>query len=286
MTELPLQDVLDGLLARAVETRTPCGDGIMVWRTWNADAPGRRTVVLLHGGSGAWNHWVRNISALEARFRVIAADLPGCGDSDDPPSPYDAPMLAGILSDGLDRVVPDDAPFDLVSFSFGGVLSGLVAHAQARRIRGVTIVGAPILGLTGTGPANDLVEVPADLPAEEKTPLYRRNLQNRMVHKPDAVDEMALHLHAQNMDKARLRSRRIARTQVLAESLKDLPSRLDCVFGACDVTLAPDLDGVRAYVEEIHPGAEFRVVPEAGHWVQFEAADAVNTILLDLLAKP
>ena len=47
--------------------------------------------VLLHGGSGSWNHWVRNIDALLASGRqVIAPDLPGFGDSARPDDVSDA----------------------------------------------------------------------------------------------------------------------------------------------------------------------------------------------------
>lgn len=275
--------VLDSLLARCETRCTPCGDGEMVWRLWGADTK-RPWVVLLHGGSGAWNHWVRTIPALETRYRIVAADLPGCGDSADPPAPADAPSLAAVLSTGLDAVIPDGEGFDLVSFSFGGVLSGLIAHAQAARIRSLTLAGVPVLGLTGTGPANDLVNVPLDMPPAEAAPLYRRNLQKLMVHDPAAVDDLALALHMKNIVRTRLRSRGIARTRVLAESLHGLPCRLTCVFGAQDVTLHPDLAGVRAYLAATHPDAAVHVIPGAGHWVAYEAADAFNALLLDILA--
>ncbi len=273
---------LDSLLARCETRRTPCGDGEMVWRLWGAGT-NRPWVVLLHGGSGAWNHWVRTIPALEPHYRVVAPDLPGCGDSADPPAPADAPSLAAVLSAGLDAVIPDGDGFDLVSFSFGGVLSGLVAHAQAVRIRSLTLAGVPILGLTGGGPANDLVNVPLDMPPAEAAPLYRRNLQKLMVHDPAAVDDLALALHMKNIVRTRLRSRGIARTRVLSESLHGLPCRLTCVFGEQDVTLHPDLVGVRAYLAETHPDATVHVIPGAGHWVAYEAADAFNALLLDIL---
>ena len=44
-------------------------------------------------------------------------------------------------------------------------------------------------------------------------------------------------------------------------------------------------DGVRAYVAENHPDARFEVVPGAGHWVPFEAADAFNAIMRDFLSR-
>jgi 2-hydroxy-6-oxonona-2,4-dienedioate hydrolase len=284
MSETDPRRILDGLLARCTELRSPCGEGALVWRAWGPEDSPHPPVVLLHGGFGAWNHWVRTIPALEGEYRVIAGDLPGCGDSANPPQrPYEAADLAALLSDGIDVVVPGDAPFDLVSFSFGGVLSGLIAHAHARRIRQLVIVGSPITGLIATGPANDLVPVPRSLPLAEAKPLYRGNLEKLMVHDPAAVDDLAMTLHMDNMAKARLRSRHIARTGVLADSLRNLPCRLACIFGEADVTLKPDLAGVRAYVEEIHPGAPFHVVPGVGHWVQYEAADAFNALLPQVL---
>lgn len=283
MTNTNPRAILFSLVARCQELRSPCGDGDLVWREWGAANTERPPLVLLHGGFGAWNHWVRTIPALESQFRVIAVDLPGCGDSADPPKPYNAASLAEILSGGLDLILPDDTPFDLISFSFGGVLSGLLAHAQARRIRSLTLIGSPVLGLTGTGPANELVEVPRDLPAAEAAPLYRHNLQKLMVHDPAAADDLALTIQTDNMAKARLRSRSIARTSVLADSLRDLPCRLNGIFGDKDTTLYPDLSGICDYVEEIHPGAPVHVIPNAGHWVQFEAWEAVNKLLPDVL---
>ena len=199
MTDSRAQAILDALLDRCHEIRTPCGDGQLMWRVWGGAAAELPTLVLLHGGFGAWNHWVRTIPFLEPHYRVIAPDLPGCGDSDDPPQPYDAASLAALLSDGLDVVVPDDTAFDLASFSFGGVLSGLIAQAQARRIRSLTLVGTPVLGLTRTGPANELVNVAPDLSPQEAAPLYQGNLQKLMVRDPVAVDDLAMTLHMANM---------------------------------------------------------------------------------------
>ncbi len=254
----------------------------MVWRSWgDSNLP---AVVLFHGGFGAWNHWVRNIPKLTATHHVIAPDLPGCGDSDNPPDHPDAESLATILSAGLSHLIRDDASFDLVGFSFGGLLAGPVTHLQASRVRSVTIVGTPILGLTTTGPANALVPVPPEMNAEEAAPIYRGNLEKLMVHNPSAVDELAMTLHTENMAKNRLRSRGIARRTIAADSLRGLPCLLNFVFGDKDPMLDPDLDGIRTAAAEIQPDAPFRVFPDTGHWVQYEAAEGFNALLPELLA--
>ena len=51
------------------------------------------------------------------------------------------------------------------------------------------------------------------------------------------------------------------------------------------MTLYPDLDGIEKYVRDIHPGASFDIVEDAGHWVQFEAPDRVNEILSRILTE-
>ncbi|MBO88675.1 MAG: hypothetical protein CMP14_04065 [Rickettsiales bacterium] len=283
MIDLASRTLLDTLLKRSNEIRTPCGVADMVWRIWGAEVADRRPLVLLHGGFGAWNHWVRNIPVWERDYQLVVADLPGCGDSDSLPRPYDAEDLATIVSIGIDGAVPGDQPFDLVTFSFGGVISGLIAHKQARRIRSLTLIGSPVLGLTGTGPANDLIAVRPDLPVQEAAPLHRLNLQKLMVCDPDAADDLALTIQLENMSKARLRSRGIARSMVLAESLRDLPCQLNCIFGDADVTLDPDLASVRAYVEDVHPSVAFHILPDTGHWAQYEAADAVNELIPRLI---
>ncbi len=70
----------------------------MVWRSWGAGPP----LVLLHGASGSWTHWIRNVLPLAARFRVLAPDMPGFGDSDAPPEPHTADGLADLVVAGLD----------------------------------------------------------------------------------------------------------------------------------------------------------------------------------------
>ena len=183
--------LLNNLDDRSSLQRSNVDGCCLTWRAWGSQNIDRRPVVLLHGGFGAWNHWIRNIPLLEKDFNVLAVDLPGCGDSSDPPKPYTAKSLADIVSSSLDEVVGQDAPFDLIAFSFGGFLSGLIAHSQKRRINSVTLIGSPILGLTGDGPANDLIEVPHPrmhlrnfvlLPLNELNPYWKHPIYEKKIY--------------------------------------------------------------------------------------------------------
>ena len=69
---------LANIEAASQRLETPCGDGVIVWHSWGEGQP----LLLLHGGSGSWTHWVRNVVPLrDAGYRLLVPDLPGFGDS-------------------------------------------------------------------------------------------------------------------------------------------------------------------------------------------------------------
>ena len=69
--------------AAAEHRSVPFSDGrAMHWRIFGQGNP----LVLLHGGHGSWLHWIRNIDALSRDHMLFVPDLPGFGDSDDPPA--------------------------------------------------------------------------------------------------------------------------------------------------------------------------------------------------------
>ena len=54
-----------------------------MWHVWG-EGSGKPALLLFHGGSGSWIHWIRNVQPLSQHFTVYAADMPGLGDSDPP----------------------------------------------------------------------------------------------------------------------------------------------------------------------------------------------------------
>ncbi|MEJ1979134.1 MAG: alpha/beta fold hydrolase [Acetobacteraceae bacterium] len=93
--------VLNSLDQAAAHATTPCGPGKMVWRSWG-EGP---ALVLLHGGSGSWRHWVKTIPAFASSRRVLAPDHPGLGESDLPPAPYSPSSIAAIIARGVEALL-------------------------------------------------------------------------------------------------------------------------------------------------------------------------------------
>ena len=70
-------------LERAAQRiETPTSGGQMVWHCWGEGKP----IVLLHGGSGSWTHWLRNIEPLAARGRRVFRPPSGIRPARRPPA--------------------------------------------------------------------------------------------------------------------------------------------------------------------------------------------------------
>ncbi|MFX4221248.1 MAG: alpha/beta fold hydrolase [Thalassobaculum sp.] len=268
--------------ALATEIRTPCGSGSMVWRQWGA--PEAEPLILLHGGFGSWNHWVRNVEVLAGHYRVIAADMPGQGDSDDPDQPYDADSLAAIVTDGLRRVTAEREPIRLMCFSFGSIIGGLVAAILGERVVSYTGVGAA--GMGARSPVTQqMIRITPDMPAEEQARLRRHNLGILMFADEGNIDALADHIQEINMARNRIRSRPISLSDRLSRTFPLIRGRINLIWGAEDVTAVGYFEARHAALKAIQPEAGIVMRAGIGHWVQYEDADWFNATALDLVGR-
>ncbi len=259
------------LAAAARRVDTPWGEG--------------PPVMLVHGGAGSWNHWVRNIAALVTAGRTVCVpDLPGFGDSAAPPKGQDADVLPPFVEAGLQQLI-GQAACDVVAFSFGGMVSGFLAAAYPQRVRSLVLAGAPALSAEGR-PALNLRSWAGLPPGAQRDEALRYNLRSLMLAHDESVDELALGLHAANLARDRMKLRRLSRTDVLLRTLPQVRCPVFGIWGELDMlylgrteTIAPALAQAAAF-------RSLTLVPGAGHWVQFEAADAFNSALLAALDAP
>ena len=275
--------LIERLRALATRRETPCGAGTMVWHVWGESRPGLPPVVLFHGGSGSWTHWLRNIQPLVAAGRqVIAADLPGFGDSAPPPSGGDADALVRPLADGL-NVLLGGEPCDLVGFSFVGLTAGLLLAEHPALARRLVLVGAPAMGVT----PDRQFELKAwrHLPsAAEQEAVHRFNLAALMLNDASLIDGLALELHIANLMRDRMPRRRLAHTDILARSLPRVRCPVFAIYGAHDALYKAWIHQLEDAFEAAAP--DFRglvLIPEAGHWVPFERPEAFDDALLTVL---
>ena len=251
----------------------------MVWRQWGAGP----ALVLFHGGYGSWTHWLRNIQVLAPHYRVIAPDLPGLGDSAMPEEPLTPERLAAVIDHGLERMVAPSERFHLVGFSFGAMLGSFVAARRGDQLRSMTLVGSASMGLR-RAPMRMMRPPRAHMSAGDMAALQRANLGVLMFADPRRIDDLAVELQCENVARARMKSRRFAPLDLLRPVLPRIKAPLGGIWGERDATAYPWVEERRDLLRGIQPDAFFAVIPGAGHWVMYEAADAFNRVLLDRLA--
>jgi pimeloyl-ACP methyl ester carboxylesterase len=103
----------------------------------------RPPIVLIHGNSASTAAWSPLMSGpLAERWRLVALDLPGCGDSGRSPS-YSFFTLRDTILEFARKTRCEDGVF--VGHSLGGHLV-LEAAPRLARARGFAIFGAPPIG--------------------------------------------------------------------------------------------------------------------------------------------
>jgi pimeloyl-ACP methyl ester carboxylesterase len=284
LSELPSQvhTVADAeaIAAKARLHRLSRNWGELHWREWGDGGP----VVLLHGGSGSWNHWVRNIPSLvRAGHRVLVPDLPGFGDSAAPEGTEDADALPDLIEPALDELLAD-ASFQLLAFSFGSLVAGFLAARLPHRVRGLLLIGAGGLGIK---PARRLTlrrwtDTP---PGPARDAIFRANLEALMLARPESADDLALALHGSNLVRDRMRKRRLASTDILRRTLREVSCPVTGVVGEEDVLFRGQTEKVREALADAPRFGSLHVVPGAGHWAQYERPEAINSVLLEFLGR-
>lgn len=244
------------------------------------------SLVLLHGGHGSWQHWIRNVDALSKHYRVLVPDLPGYGESDTPPEPT-MESLVDTIRVALDERIGEGTPVRLAGFSFGGlvaakmaaqrpdithlVLLGSAGHGTTRRPKG------KLLNWTDTQGANDDVALQG---------VMRHNLIMHMLAHEASVSDEALAIHTSACLQTRFYSKKISRAGGLLEALsraQEINPRMSisALWGEHDVTCTPA--SVLEMLESQGALSHKQIISNAGHWVQYEAADLTNSFLLKAL---
>jgi 4,5:9,10-diseco-3-hydroxy-5,9,17-trioxoandrosta-1(10),2-diene-4-oate hydrolase len=258
---------------------------------YHDEGQGPALMLLQGSGPGAtgWSNYSRNIAHFAASHRVICPDLPGFGKSD--MKPTDAPIpgwWAGIIIGLLDTLGIDKA--DFVGNSMGGMITLKVALEQPERINRMILMGpgggSPVSSVFPTEGIKTLVGF-YDGPGPSLDRL--RSFTSQMVFNPAALtDELLKERFEAAMD-----PRIVAQPPMrpgpggMPEELwRDarltrLPHETLIIWGREDRVMP--LDAGFTLMKQI-PRARFLVMPQCGHWVQWEHADEFNRIVEGFLA--
>jgi 2-hydroxy-6-oxonona-2,4-dienedioate hydrolase len=230
------------------------------------------TMLLLHGGTGSRTHWERNIDELAVHFAVLAPDLPGTGKSPDVPPGLSASEYAQLVHHELDRLIGQQ-PLHLVGFSFGAVLAANFAARRGDQVRALTLLGPGGFGRP-VGRVLPLRPLPAA--GEDRRHAAAHNLGQVMLAEAPAADDPAVDIALANIAASRFDSRIVSLSETLLKDLHAATAPVQIIWGAEDRLAHPSVAARAQACRDARPDARVHIIPRAGHWVQYDAAPAVN----------
>lgn len=252
----------------ATRLTVPTKAGDIVYRRWACPSPSRDTLILVHGGSGNWLHWMPVIPLLVAHRDVVALDLPGFGESARAPHRDLDEIAQGLLAVLSDLAC--DTP-SIAAFSFGAVVAAVALASSSAHIPVHLLAPA---GLGRSHLPENLLRGWRSPNAEVQLAIHRQNLAGAMTTSRVEIVASAVEAYAQGIEAARFDSRAASFSNRLEQLLPKLTLR-SALWAERDAFMAPDIARRVALVEAAHPRAQQRIVPGSGHWLQLDAPDAV-----------
>lgn len=259
-------------------------------------------VVLLHGFPECWYSWRRQLPALAAAgYRAIAPDLRGYNESDAPRglSAYRASVLVHDIAGLIDQAA--DGAAHLVGHDWGGVLAWLVAARHPERVRKLTILNAPHPARYRQELQSSLEQwfrswyalffqlpgIPEELLSAGDFKIFRQAWQHEPVAKEAFTDDdiafyvEALRRHGLtaplNYYRAALRF-----PEDLEKGSLEVTAPTLLIWGERDPYLSVRLtEGLEPWTRSLH----VERLADASHWVQNDAPETVNRLLLEFLCE-
>jgi len=248
------------------------GEYDVVWRQFGQGEP----LALFHGGHGSWMHWARNIDALSQKYSLWLPNLPGYGDSSTPQFD-DFTSLIDVTLGSMDQLFGSSVAINLGGFSFGGLVA---ANLAARR---PAVKKLALLGPGGHGgprrPRGKLQNWKIAESEAQVLEAMRHNLWAHMLYADEQIDPLAVGIHTDSCVKTRYRSRGHSFKGDLNQALDLYQGQILFAWGEHDVTATPEVL-IQTLVAS-YPDREHLIIRDAWHWVQYEAAQAINQTLIE-----
>lgn len=261
-------------------------------------------VFLVHGFGQTWYEWRQLMPLLAGDHKVVAADLPGLGESDPPITSY-AGQDVSVYLYKLAKSFSPNAPFDLVAHDIGiwNTYPLLVAH-QAD-IRRVVYMEAPI-------PDDSIYKYPAFTPQGESLVWHFSffaagdNLAETLItghvgfffahfikvhsSNPSVFTAALLDLYAQSYNKPQSLHAAFAYYQALNETVRRDKPLFQTKLTIPVLAIGGGGNGGFGYAEAAQiqhyaTNVEGRSIPNCGHWLPEECAAPLDGLVTKFLEQ-
>jgi len=264
------------------------------------DVPGRprihvaevgkgKPVAFVHGFPEGWFAWRDQMHALAAAgFRAIAPDLRGYGESEKPRGAkhYKASLVAGDVAALIESL--GEGPVPVVGHDWGGPITYRLAMDHPELVSRLFIMNGPhplhfnrLLRKSAAQRRRSWYIFFFQLPfLPERAMAGRKDVFARMFRGAVPAERLVDYQRAfpdVSSWKAPIDFYRAARTKDVRPKTKIIDKDVLVIWGMRDFALGPEcLEGLEEWV----PRVRIERLPNAGHFVQQEAAEEVSAILL------
>lgn len=235
-------------------------------------------LLLVHGLGGSSSSWREMMPKLSKRYRVIAPDLLGHGESDKPHGEYSPAVFAHLLRGLLDTLGIDEVT--VVGHSLGGGVAMTFAARHRSHCKRLILLNSGgwgpevsallrTLSLPGSGFVLPLIAAGRAIwtgeasrlqnliPSRDDRRVFLRTLRSVVNHRGQAASALAC-----------------------LQFLVDVPTQI--IFGEKDRVIPV------AHAHAAHkalPGSRLAIIPEVGHDPQIQRPDTVAELIDDFVAE-
>ena len=263
-------------------------------RTRVIEAGEGEPLILLHGTGGHAEAYTRNIVAHAGHFHVYAVDMVGHGYTDAPDIAYQIDDYVKHLGDFIDTIGADKVL--LSGESLGGMVGAWYATRFPERVRKLVLNTGMLMTRDVAG--RKQMQDALDRSRKAAGGLTRETVRNRLewlmadpAQVTDELIEMRYRIYAQP-GRAAVMGKIAGNIMggLLDDAWSERWSDSKTMRGIKCPTLVvwsghnPGLDAQRAALGAAEiPNHRFEVLEDAGHWPQWEQAEAFNRLHIDFL---
>ena len=253
-----------------------------------------QTILFIHGLGGNISHWLKSVNALSASYTCIAIDLPGYGWSDKNVDTKGKDRLQ-FYADAITEFIKKKKikKVMLAGHSMGAQVA-IITALQNKAVKKLTLVAPAGLETFTEKEAQLLISsTPAMLFENQDEAVIRNNFKINFVQQPADAEQLI-------QDRLRMKTCAGFKTYcetvsagvkgMLAHPVKDslqyLKMPVLIVFGANDMLIPNRYLHATLKTEELAkqsaaliPGCKVQMIEKAGHMVQFENNNQINTII-------
>lgn len=248
------------------------------------DEQGQGTPVLMIMGLGAASAlWWRTRPALAARYRTIAYDNRGVGQSDVPPGPYPIPVMAADGAAVLDAAGVERA--HIFGLSMGGMIAQEFALQYPKRvlslILGCTSPGGPNV-VRAEPAANDALRARATMTMEEAEQAFIPFLYDASTPRAVVDEDLAKRRACYPTVEGYTAQLQGIFTWQAYDRLPQITAPTLVIHGANDRLVPP---GNGQLIASRIPGARLVIIPAANHLFTTDQPAAAHAAILQFLAE-